>query len=30
MKAKVFHYSPAYSFTFGFTFMRKALLRCAV
>ncbi len=30
MKAKVFHYSPAYYFTFSFTFARKALLRCAV
>ena len=30
MKAARMDYSSAYSFTFGFTFMRKALLRCAV
>ena len=30
MKAARMDYSSVYSFTFGFTFMRKALLRCAV
>ena len=30
MKAARMDHSSAYSFTFGFTFMRKALLRCAV
>ena len=30
MKTARMDYSSAYSFTFGFTFARKALLRCAV
>ena len=30
MKAARMDHSSAYYFTFGFTFARKALLRCAV